>query len=117
MLKTGRGVVRRHWPRSSFQDLADALKDLCIEIRLTPVVLFSSVDDVIGAVQLPANMALLNFPAVWEVVEQDFRLTTPDLQNGLCVEVNFYDTNGDYIKEGIYELVAWGMFANIRRSL
>ena len=110
-LKANEGVVRRNWPNGSFAEIAVVMQDLAIDLRATPAVLFSSVDPYLGAVRVPGSALLLNFQSVWQVVEHDFSLVTPDLQNGLCVETNFYDAAGSYIQEGIYELAGWGKFS------
>lgn len=114
-VKGNNQVQRRQWPASSLEELANALMDLSIDLRSLPAVLFSSADKYLGAVQMPASVALSNFTAVWKVVEEDFCLVTLDLENGLCVEVNFYDERGNYTKDGIYKLSAWGVFASVVR--
>jgi hypothetical protein len=109
-LKERHGVERQNWPIDSLPQLANKLRDLCSHVRLTPVVLFSAVDSYVGAVQMSASPALLNFPAIWKVVEDDFRIATPDLQSGLCVERNYYDIGGTYVKNGALETATWGVF-------
>jgi hypothetical protein len=47
------------------------------------------------------------------VVEQDLGLATPQLADGLCLELNYYDGVGSYVQEGIYELTAWGVFRGL----
>lgn len=112
-LKEGPGLVRRNLPKASLRRLAEALLELSRSMESTPLVVFNSIDEYIGAVQLPANVVLQNFLAVWDVVGEDFSVATRELQSGLCVEINFYDTDGRYVKDGICELTAWGIFARL----
>jgi hypothetical protein len=109
-------VMRQHFASGSLDKLADALMNLSISARLMPVILFSSVDQYLGAVQLPASVALSNFLAIWKVVEEDFCISTLDSKNGLCLERNFYDEGGNHVKDGVYELIAWGLFGNVAQE-
>src|SRR5207249_3292230 len=111
-LKKGRGIVRVNWPKESIGALAISLKLSLIEPS-TPLVLFSSVDEYIGAIRLPAGVVLTRFQAVWEVVEEDFLVSTLDLGSALCVELNFYDVEGRYVRDGVFEVAGWGVFADI----
>lgn len=109
-LKAKQGVSRHNWPKHSLPELSAQLTDLCIDLRLTPVVLFSDVDEYLGAVELPATSVLLNIARVWKVVHDDFRVATPDITSGLCLEANFYDLRGKYLEAGVLEVVSWGVF-------
>jgi hypothetical protein len=95
----------------SFDELKQRLKSLGHRLGPRPLILFSSVDRLIGAVRIPAISALENAEAVWEVVGEDLSLTSADLVDGLCVEKNYYGGNGRYVKEGIFEITAWGKLA------
>ena len=105
-LKSGRVDFHRYWPREKFADILDLLSPLTLPDQ--KMVLFSSVDEYLGAVQLPIRLVLNNVAAVWRVVEQDLCVISDGGQSGLCLEENYYDSEGTYIKEGIYELTAWG---------
>jgi hypothetical protein len=104
------GVVRRHWAKNVFDELASLLRNLSVDVGAMPVVLFSSVDQCIGAVRLPADRVLTHIEAIWKVVEEDLCVTTLNLQHGFCLEFNFYTETGEYRREGVYELTAWGAF-------
>jgi hypothetical protein len=104
---------RLTWERPAWEHLLAHLLDVCINVRTMPIVLFSSIDQFIGAIRLPADCVLRNVLAIWEVVGEDLSLTTDDLQHGLCLEENFYTPSGDYMKEGVYELIAWGRFERV----
>jgi hypothetical protein len=106
-----RKELRVNWEKRDIYNLVSRLNDLCIAVGPLPVVLFSSVDQFIGAIRLPADCILRNVISVWKVVEEDLCVTTEDLQHGLCLEENYYTRLGDYKKEGVYELTLWGMFA------
>ncbi len=110
------GTFRKNWPRGSVNAIAELIKNLSITLRSQPVLLFSSVDYYVGAVVVPAHVLLVNFLAVWEVVGEDFRVVTPDLGSGLCVGVEYYDAKGKYVKGGVYEGIAWGIFATMGMS-
>lgn len=103
-------IIHRNYAVNS-RSLIDALINLSIDLSDVELVLFSSVDKFIGAIQIPARVVLANFPYVWKVVEEDFRLGTVDMRTGLCIESNFYDLTGNYCKEQIWELSAWGALA------
>jgi hypothetical protein len=78
-------------------------------LRTSRVVVFSSVDDTIGAIHANAEPILCNVRAVWNVVGEDFRLTTANLTDGLCLGMEQYTLSGNYIPEGVYELAGWGI--------
>ena len=100
------------WTRSpnTLQKLGDLITDICISVGQLPVILFSSVDDVIGATRLPASRVLAHFEEVWKVTEEDLSLATPNLQHGFRLEINFYCEDSEYVKEGVCELTTWGAF-------
>jgi hypothetical protein len=100
----------RCWDKQERDTVVSHLLNACVEVRSISVVLFSSVDQFVGAVRVPADSVLRNAMSVWEVVKEDLSLTTEDLQHGLCLEENFYTTSGDYVRGGLYELTAWGVF-------
>ena len=105
--------IHKVYSKAAISEITQMLTDACIDMRNHPVLLFSSVDDFIGAPQLPAATVLLNFERLWKVVEQDFRVATPDINSGLCVEDDFYDSFGNYVKEGVYRVSVWGEFAKV----
>lgn len=75
------------------------------------VVLFHSCDKFIGAVRLDAAAIASALEAVWRVAEEDLCVATPDLSSGFCLEENYYDGDGAYVPDGVFELTAWGDFA------
>jgi hypothetical protein len=109
-VKSKNNCFHRYWPQEALRDIASLLKGLGPAAYSTTVALFSNVDKYIGAVSLPAGRVLSNPEAVWKVVDEDLSITTLDLQHGLCLEYNFYTDGGEYIREGFYELTAWGVF-------
>jgi hypothetical protein len=110
-VKNDRKAIKAFWERQDKDDLVAHLFDVCIDVRSLPVILFSSVDEFIGAVRVPAECILRNAMSVWRVVEEDLSLATDDLQSGLCLEENFYAPTGEYVKTGGFEIAAWGAFA------
>ena len=85
----------------AMSQLADAVVDVS-------VVLFSDVDKYIGAVRLPAHVILKNAFDVWGLVREDLSFATQDIESGFCLAQNYYDASGKFVKEGVYELTAWG---------
>lgn len=103
--------LRMCWPTSEREHLNDYLNRLAGAVGTGMAILFSSQDRFFGAVRVPVGEVLRNLFAVWQVVEEDIALTAEDMVSGLCVEKGFYDDSGQYLKEGVYELTAWGSFA------
>jgi hypothetical protein len=104
-------AIKAWWEKHEKETLLFHLLDICADVRTLIVILFSSVDQFIGAVRVPADSILENAMAVWEVVKEDLSLATEDLQHGLCLEENPYTPSGKYVREGMYELTIWGLFA------
>lgn len=101
----------KYWPKTSWEGVGNVLSNLSIRVGSTSVALFSSVDKDVGAILVPADLILAHAESVWNVVGEDLQITTLNLENGLCLELNFFDETGDYMKAGIYELTSWGIFA------
>lgn len=75
------------------------------------LILFSCVDDTVGAVRAPGDLVLKNARAVWDVVGEDFRVASVEMANGLCLGVEYYTVTGRYVASGVYELAGWGAFS------
>jgi hypothetical protein len=69
-----------------------------------PAALFHALNDSLGAVIVPAGLALSRVGLLWPVLRQDLCLATLDLSGGFCLEHNHY---GDHDE---WELTAWGPF-------
>jgi len=115
-VKTEAEAIKAWWEKHETETLSVHLLDLCVDVGALPVILFSSVDQFAGAVRVPADCVLRNAMAAWEVVKEDLSLATEDLQHGLCLEENVYTYSGEYVREGLYELTAWGVFARGRNN-
>lgn len=102
-----------YWEKREWSEVAAHLIGLCTHARNPAVILFSSIDEFVGAVRIPADAVLKNALPVWEVVKDDLCLTTEDLQHGLCLEENFYTPSGNHVREGFFELTAWGQFTGL----
>jgi hypothetical protein len=109
-IKSGSIDLHRYWPKENLADVLSFLSPLAREIGSEQVTLFSNVDQYLGAVQLPAGPVLRDISRVWKAVGQDLSMTTGSGDDGICLEENYYDSDGNYIREGIYELSAWGLF-------
>jgi hypothetical protein len=103
-----------YWQKQDRACVVAYCHDLGRDIGPHPVILFSSIDRYVGAVRLPADSILQNAMSVWSVVKDDLSLATEDLQNGLCLEENFYTPGGEYMRDGIFDLTAWGIFGRDR---
>jgi hypothetical protein len=111
LVKDERKRARAYWKKSERNDLGAHLSSMGTRARsLGPVVLFSSVDQFVGAVRIKADCVLQNAMRVWHVVGEDLSAVTDDLHHGLCLEENFYTDEGEYVREGLYELSVWGEF-------
>ena len=77
------------------------------------LLLFGSFDEYVGALLVPLSFVYNNKNTIFEFVEQDLAMATIDLTHGFCLELNYYDQDGTYVKEGIFELTAWGFFEEI----
>ncbi|MCY2965979.1 MAG: hypothetical protein NT069_20500 [Planctomycetota bacterium] len=110
-IRTISDKAKLFWGTQERDRLVAHLLDVCVDVRTTAVILFSSVDRFVGAVRVPADTVLRNAIAVWDIVNEDLCVTTDDLQHGLCLEENFYYPAGEYVSGGLYELTVWGLFA------
>jgi hypothetical protein len=104
-------AMKASWEKDERETLLAHLLDTCVDVRTLEVILFNCLDRFVGAVRVPADCVLRNAMAVWQVVKEDLSMMTEDLQHGLCLEENFYAPSGEYVREGLYELTAWGKFA------
>mgnify|MGYP001558592653 CR=1 FL=1 len=105
------GVLRRYRNKGELSAITASIRRLSHDAGSIPVLLFSRVDDVLGAVCLPAAPVLNHPTSVWKVVGEDLCIATTDMGTGLRVETNFYHEDGAYVKTGFYELSAWGRFS------
>ncbi len=98
----------REWPVEQSEQVVAHLHALGRSVGSTEVVLFSKVDEYIGAARVGADAVLRDPMRMWEFVGTDLTLVTEDLAGGLCLERNQYTREGDYIKAGVYALTTWG---------
>jgi hypothetical protein len=112
-VKSSVGTFHDHWPKQDWMKLASTLENLATSLGDQSVVLFSNVDQYIGAVRIQARYVLLHPEATWRVVGEDLSIRS-DHDGGLCLEENFYTRCGEYLREGVYEVTAWG---NLRPSI
>ena len=101
------GDAHLFWSRQETDALFDKLRRLAGQ-NLPSIVLFSSVDEDIGALELPAEAVLLRAERVWESVEIDLAMASRDCSDGLCLGESMYDADGNFVAGGVYELVCWG---------
>jgi hypothetical protein len=100
----------REWPTAQKDDLLGFLRGLSRHVGSLDVVLFSDVDEYIGAARVRTDAVLEHPMRLWEFVGNDLALATPDLSSGLCVEMNYYTSEGEYNRDGIYSVTGWGAF-------
>lgn len=104
-------AVRRLFVHKSNIELTvEKLSMLNVIVPDVEIVLFSSVDALLGGVRLPARVVMSNISKIWDVVKQEFCIATLDVGSGLCIEDSVYDENDLYVPNGIYEITAWGVF-------
>ena len=109
-LRAKQNGFHSYWLKRERDELEDALGQIAADTGDTRVVLFSEVDEFIGAAMLPAATVLSHAFEVWDVVGEDLSFATLDLNDGLCLEENFYDADDTYVPEGVFELTRWGSF-------
>lgn len=98
----------REWPGEQSDQVVAHLHALERSVGSTEVVLFSKVDEYIGAARVGADAVLRDPMRMWEFVGTDLTLVTEDLAGGLCLERNQYTREGAYVKAGVYALTTWG---------
>ena len=98
----------REWPGEQTEHVVAHLHALGRAVGSTELVLFSKVDEYIGAARVGADAVLRDPMRMWEFVGTDLTLVTEDLAGGLCLERNQYTRDGDYVKAGVYALTTWG---------
>ena len=99
----------RLWKEAQEKDVYAALAGLAKLNSGVEIILFSSVDDLIGGCALDAARVLENATEVWKVVKNDFGLATRDVADGLCLERNYASQHGGYV----FELSVWGRFVPV----
>jgi hypothetical protein len=75
------------------------------------VVLFSSLDQYIGGLQLPPDVVFARAKDIWGVVGEDLSMCSEDLSHGFCLELNYYDEADRYVADGVYQMIGWGVFS------
>lgn len=107
-IRRPKGAFRGYWPAMRRDAIESVLHKLSQNAGDSSIILFSSVDRRIGAVQIAAHSVLTRPFDVWEVVQQDLSFCTFDLANGLCLELNHLDWTGNHADT--YEMTSWGQF-------
>jgi hypothetical protein len=115
-VKDDRTLFHKEWSVDEFDRMKDFIGKIGGRVGSMKAVLFSSKDTLTGAVVVPAARVLLNVQRIREMLEEDVSLTTRDLENGFCLEFNYYDEHGRYVEHGTYLLTTWGSFSENRKS-
>ncbi len=97
---------KAQWTKNCESDAYRVLAALGTQGIGIKFVLFSSVDDLIGACVVDASAVLEHAADVWKVVKNDLNLATADLAAGVCLESNYSSEQGGYL----LDLSAWGRF-------
>ena len=106
------GALHIYWPiNTSYPEIERTICHLAEQRER--IVLFHKADSQIGALFLSVNDILKNTDNLRELLGGDISFITKDGTNGLCLERTFYDGKGGYIADGIWELTAWGLFAQV----
>jgi hypothetical protein len=101
---------RLFWNKDDVMSLHRHLSEVSSAVCGMEIVLFSSVDQFIGAVRMSAKQVLQNAASVWAVVGEDLSLASESMDDGMCLEESFYRSDGEYVHDGLYELTTWGRF-------
>ena len=94
--------------KKDFNKITRQLKAIEKQLGSQSIILFHSNDKFIGALRVNSHCVLENVEKVWALVEEDFSIATEDLKSGLCLEENYYDREGNFFPDGLYELTIWG---------
>jgi hypothetical protein len=111
IVKEKRNDAKQWWKISEKQQMQSFFANLAQIVGDHLVILFSFEDKNFGAVRIPASCIIRNPIQVWQITKEDLAFAFEDLSSGICLEQNFYEADGKYVAEGIYELTAWGIFA------
>jgi hypothetical protein len=104
-------VTTLEWSAEERGRIPEHLAEVSRRAADLEIVLFSNVDRFIGAVRMSAHAVLAQPLEVWAHVGDDLCVASADLEDGLCLEQNYYRSDGQYRKDGLYELSTWGRFA------
>lgn len=98
--------THRYWPANTpWREIDDTVVNLVEKQQL--FIVFHRADAQIGALVLSAK-EILNYTENLRELLGDISLMTKDGSKGLCLEKPYYDSNGDYVAEGVWELTTWG---------
>ena len=100
----------KEWSIDCFEEVTNYLLEVDKAAGSVEVYLLSDVDTYIGALQIHSSIVFYNVHSVWELVHDDLSLTSLNLQDGLCLERNYYSNSGEYHRDGLYQLTSWGSF-------
>ncbi|QVL30345.1 hypothetical protein KIH39_15960 [Telmatocola sphagniphila] len=106
-----------HWSKSEIAKILSGLFGLSKTLMSTEVILFSSIDQFVGGIRVPAGLILRNLLPVWQLVNEDFAMTTEDVEHGICLEENPYTETGEYVNYGQYQITSWGFFNSISKYI
>lgn len=101
--------AKRNWPIADRDKLSHQLAGLSSDSD-RKVIVFHSEDEQLGAFRLRSQVASQFAFELWRVVGEDLRLMTSDCESGLCLGVEQYSLDGDFLPEEIYEYSCWGRF-------
>jgi hypothetical protein len=89
-------------------ELYSTLKHMASLIGPLRVIMFTDVDKYLGAVDVPADSVLIRAKNIWNYIGNDFVLLDNNLDSGICIEINYYNLQGSYEKNGVLEINSWG---------
>lgn len=108
----GQATIQRcNWTLDEEKKMFEHFTSLAYKCENIDVVLFSNVDDKLGALRTNSRDILLNAKELWTIVGEDFRFTTNNLAHGFCLGFEYYTISETYIPKGVYELACWGSFS------
>lgn len=98
------GDSRERWPADQVDDVRRRIDDMRAATHGLSVVWLALVDAEPVGVEVPANAVLEAGLSYLVSPAGDLMLTTPDLADGACIELNHLATGDEY------EVVTWGRF-------
>lgn len=98
-------------PAERVQSLQEVLAGEAFRFADTPAYVFPDVVDCLGAVRVRAGTVMQHSASVRGLLKHDLRLLAASCDGGLCLELDYYASDGAYVRDGVFTLSSWGVLA------
>jgi hypothetical protein len=102
------GELHNFWTVEKYPELLSFLVNIGKKTHGLEFVLFHSMDNCIGAIRMKSETIFENIERIWDITQEDLCLASEKIEDGLCLEFNYYNQLGNYEPNGVYELTSWG---------